>query len=221
VLRFIKDFAPDQVHFVGDLYDMKPVARWSRETKAECGKQLQIEADVGDAFLAEFRETYDGLTTITLGNHEVRLRNYLMKYAQGLDGLRVLELNEFCHFDKYDIQVKGQPYAIAPGVAAIHGDKLGITAGASALKELRRHGRSVVQGHSHRLGVVYHTTDKRRFAAEFGWLGDIRKASYLSFGVADWQLGFGLLTVTPHEAIPELIPVQPNGSFTVRGVRYA
>lgn len=221
VFKFIKDFQPDQVHFVGDLYDMKPVARWSRETAAECGKMLQVEQDVGYRFLSEFREHFDGLTTLTIGNHEVRLRSYLMKYAQGLDGLRALELAEFCHFDKFNIKVMPQPYTIAPGVAAIHGDKLGITAGASALKELRRHGRSIVQGHSHRLGVVYHTTDRRRFAAEFGWLGDIRKASYLSYGVADWSLGFGLLTVTPNETVPELIPVQPNGSFTVRGVKYA
>lgn len=220
VQRFIKDYAPDQVHFVGDLYDMKPVARWSRETKAECGAMLQIEQDVGNRFLGEFRDVFDGDVTLTIGNHEVRLRNYLMKYAQGLDGLRALELKEFCHFDKYNIKVMPQPYTIAPGVAAIHGDKLGITAGASALKELRRHGKSIVQGHSHRLGVVYHTTDRRRFAAEFGWLGDIRKASYLSFGVADWQLGFGLLTTASGESVPDLIPVQPNGSFTVRGERY-
>jgi hypothetical protein len=62
----------------------------------------------------------------------------------------------------------------------------------SARKEMLRHNKSIVQGHTHRLGVIYETTDRTRFALEAGWLGDIRKATYLDFpGVANWQSGFG------------------------------
>lgn len=221
VFDMIGDLQPDHVHFLGDLYDMKPVARWSKNTIEENGRKLQREREEGDKFLGSFREKFDGYTTFSVGNHEQRLEKYLDLHAKGLFGLNFFDLGHFCHFDKYDIRIMEQPQVLAPGVVAIHGEKLGPTAGASAMKELRRHGKSIVQGHSHRLGIVYHTTDKRRFAAEFGWLGDIDKAEYLSFkGIADWSLGFGVLTVVDGQTYPELVPVLKNGSFVFRGEKY-
>lgn len=220
LLKYVADSPPDEVLFLGDLYDFKPVARWSKDTIAERGEDMQREADAGKAFFTEFRQAFEGPSRIVTGNHEARWNTYLSRYAPGLFGMRDLRLSSVFHFDKFGIDILPQPFPVAPGVIAIHGDRLGPTAGASAMKELRRHGKSIVQGHSHRLGIVYHTTDKRRFAAEFGWLGDQRKASYISYGVADWSLGWGLLTVSGGVATPELIPVQPNGSFTVRGKRY-
>jgi hypothetical protein len=88
------------------------------------------------------------------------------------------------------------------------------------MKELNRHGFSIIQGHSHRLGLIYKSTDKTRFAMECGWLGDQRKASYLSFGVADWKMGFGLLTVSRDRAYPSLVSVDPGGGFVVEGQWY-
>lgn len=221
LLRFTAEFKPDEVLFLGDLYDFLPVARWSKDTIAERGDLMQAEADAGHEFFTEFRQAHAGPANILLGNHCERWKNYLSRYAPGVFGMRDLTIEKRFHFEKFNIPILKQPHPIAPGVIAIHGDKLSQDAGGSAKKMMLFHGKSVVQGHSHRLGIVYHTTDKRRFAAELGWLGDQSQAAYLKLGQANWQNGFGLLTVSGNEVTPELIPVQPNGSFTVRGTRYA
>lgn len=220
IIQFIGEYEPDEVCFLGDFYDFKAPARWSRDTADECGLKLQHEVNVGSDLLGRFRDAYSGPATITLGNHEDRLENYLKKYAKAVYGVDALDTAQFGHFNAFDITVKPQPYSIGPGVRAIHGGLLGPTAGASAIKELNRQGHSIVQGHSHRLGLLYKTTDKSRFAMECGWLGDIRKAAYLNYGVADWRTGFGLLTVSRDRAYPSLVSVDPGGAFLVEGKWY-
>jgi predicted phosphodiesterase len=221
LLKFVAAYKPDEVLFLGDLIDFKPVARWSKDTIWERGELMQKEADEAKKFLGEFREAYSGPANIVLGNHCERWNNYLTRYAPGLFGLDVLRLESVFHFDAFNVKVKPQPYQLGAGVIAIHGKKLTQVAAGSAMKELARHGKSIVQGHSHRLGIVYETKDRKRFGMECGWLGDIRKASYLEYeGVANWQMGFGLLTIDGSTVTPELIPVESNGSFLVHGKRY-
>ena len=86
---------------------------------------------------------------------------------------------------------------------------------------VRETGLSIIQGHSHRLGITYRTTDKTRVGIEAGHLSDQKKASYISYGRANWQMGIAILNVNGSRVHPEVIPIAPNGSFQYGGEDYA
>jgi len=87
-------------------------------------------------------------------------------------------------------------------------------------------GANVVTGHTHRLGIRRQTSQyiggkpTRRWGFEVGHLMNIKKASYLGGGVANWQSGFGILYVDKYYVAPVAIDVWPDGSFVVEGERY-
>ncbi len=225
VLSCIEDVQPDEVCILGDFLDVLAPARWSRASAAEYAAGMDNEAAAGQTALRELRSAYGGRVSWIYGNHDLRLRKYVSAHAPALVGI-VPDIPELLEFEKHQVELKDpQPYMIAPGVGAIHGEKLASTqnaAGQSAYKERARHGISIVQGHTHRLGIGFDTTDRTRFWLECGWLGDIRKAGgYLSFpGVANWQMGFGYLYVDGSRVQPGIVPVDRQGRFWYNGVEY-
>lgn len=219
----IEQVRPERVIQVGDLLDMKAPARWSKGTAAEYCNSVRAEADAGVAFWHELRQAAGDAELVWItGNHEDRLRAYVNAYAPALGDI-VPDVADLMQLSKFNVKhPKRQPYALAPGVSAIHGKLLATKAAQSARKEMLRHNKSIVQGHTHRLGVIYETTDRPRFALEAGWLGDIRRAgSYLDFfGVADWQQGFGHLHVDGKRVTPGVVHVHEKGRFAFHGRTY-
>jgi hypothetical protein len=65
-----------------------------------------------------------------------------------------LRFEKFMRFDELGITFHKKPYNIAPGWIAVHGDHTPIKSqgGLSALEAARRHGKSVISGHTHRAG---------------------------------------------------------------------
>ncbi len=61
---------------------------------------------------------------------------------------------KFMQLDELGITFHKKPYNIAPGWIAVHGDHTPIKSqgGLSALEASRRHGKSVISGHTHRAG---------------------------------------------------------------------
>jgi predicted phosphodiesterase len=199
ILTMVNEVRPQRVVQVGDLLDMKAPARWSKGTAAEYCNSVREEADAGIEFWRTLRQAAGDDTELVwvAGNHEDRLKAYVNNYAPALRDI-VPDVAELMRLDDFNVKhPRVQPWRAAPGVSCIHGKLLATTAGMSARKELLRHNpdRGIIQGHTHRLGVIYETTNRTRFALEAGWLGDIRRAgSYLDYpGVANWQSGFGYL----------------------------
>lgn len=225
VWQCIADHRPDEVVQLGDFLDMKAPARWSKGIMDEFLAGVDKEAKAGRAVLSELRDLYgyDGNISWVEGNHERRLRDYIKKSAPALAGV-VPSVPELLDFDGLGVVHQGAPYLVAPGTVAIHGEKLSSTQGAagqSAFKERVRHGKSVVQGHSHRLGLGFDTSDTQRFWLEAGWLGNIRHATYLSFpGLANWSMGFGTLVVDGKKVTPSIHVVNGDGSFMYGGKKY-
>jgi hypothetical protein len=221
--KYIGDIQPDRVIQLGDFLDMLAPARWSRGQAAEYAAGVQKEAAAGHQLLAAIRAVYDGPFDYILGNHENRLNAYVTAHAPALNGI-VPQVRDLLRLDDLGVVQREQPYLIAPGTVAIHGDKLSSAqngAGQSAFKERVRHGKSIVQGHTHRLGVGYDTADRTRFWLECGWLGDIRKAGYLSFaGVANWQMGFAYLITDGAHVTPVPVPMKSDGSFYIGRQEY-
>lgn len=214
---------PTEVCILGDYLDMKAPARWSKGTADEYAADIMDEVEAGYRNLSSLRAVM-GARKISylLGNHEARLQSYLHRSAPALDGI-VPTVRDLLRFDELDIVPAPRSYRVAPGVTAIHGEKLSSTqsaAGQSAYKERMRHGTSIVQGHTHRAGLGFDTQDKTRFWMECGHLLDIKQADYLSFGIANWQQAFGWLIKDGSRVTPGLTYVHPRGRFYFNGKHY-
>lgn len=222
--EFIQQVQPDLVVSVGDEMDMPTVSRWS---KATAGEYLQTLAKHRDTTVDVLRRL--GVQAISRSNHTDRLSNYLHKYAPALVHLPELQLAEFMRLPDLGIQLHTKPWELAPGWLLMHGDEGGSsqTAGGTALSLARKVGKSVIAGHTHKLGLQHHTEmlngriTRTVWGFETGCLMDPRKADYIKAGSANWSLGFGVLWVEGRQVTPVPVPMAPDGSFLFDGSRWA
>lgn len=218
-LRVVK---PQELLILGDFLDCKAPARWSRGRAEEYVAGLDHEAAAGRGVLAQIRSVYDGPISFIEGNHEERIDTYVRNCAPGLVGI-VPGVPELLDFAGFNVELREQPYPIAPGVRAIHGVKLTSTqqaAGQSAFKERMRLGHSIVQGHTHRLGVGWDSQERSRFWLEAGCLLDFGKAEYVPFLNPNWQQGFAMVHEDRQRVWPEVVPIH-NGRAVIWGQQVA
>lgn len=197
---------PDELVIIGDFIDCKAPARWSKQTAAEYANTLPGELAAGRLVLREIRSVFDGAIAFIPGNHEARINTYVNTYAPAVSGL-VPSLPELLDFDGFDVRYYPSTYDVAPGVLAIHGKALSSVLGAagqSAFKERTRHGMSIVQGHSHRLGLGFDHQERDRFWMECGHLTSAAALGYMDFDHANWQQGFGLLHIRGDQVFPTI-----------------
>lgn len=221
-LQALRQLRPDHLILIGDFVDCTAPARWSRGLAEEYVCSLPEEMEAGKALLTQIRAVYDGPISFIIGNHEERIENYVAKHAPALRGI-VPSIGQLLDFEGFGVVHQEQPYVIAPGVRAIHGLKLSSTqnaAGQSAYKERMRHGHSIVQGHTHRLGIGWDTQERSRFWLEAGCLIDFKKADYIPFLNPNWQQGFALLHEDRQRVWPEVVPIH-NGRAIVHGQQLA
>jgi hypothetical protein len=84
--------------------------------------------------------------------------------------------------------------------------------GSTAMSLAKKLGKSVVCGHTHKLGLQHETTglygkNRTQFGLEVGHLMDIKQASYLTTGVANWQQGIGILVEKNRKVTPYAVPI--------------
>jgi hypothetical protein len=237
IIDFAGEFQPDEIVILGDFLDCKGPARWSKGTAEEYQGDLQADADIGAAILGRLREVYGGPVRLLEGNHEARIRKYLDQYAPALSRLRAVRLDHLLRLPELDIELVRQPYRLeGSDWLAIHGDALATFGGGGALKMTRKLGCNVVQGHTHRLGLITETYGYRAVNAdsetgpfrydltgmECGHVSDVDAAGYLAFGAANWQMGMGLIHYKPwtEKSQPEPVRIAPDGSFVVHEVEF-
>ncbi|ACU41803.1 metallophosphoesterase [Mycobacterium phage Morrow] len=227
VLRFIGDYQPDQVIHIGDLMDFPQPSRWNKDTRGEFEGSVFTDAEKAKLrFLAPLRTIYVGPVGVHEGNHDERPRTYLSKYAPALAESKAFHLETLLDFDGFGIDLLPEFYKVAPGWVTTHGHRgqisLSRIAGNTALNAARKFDTSVIMGHTHRQGILSHTSGyggiskKIVTGVEVGNLMDMRQADYLKGGTGNWQSGFGLLTIEGRHVKPEIIPIT-NGRFTVDG----
>lgn len=228
VQRFVKDYEPDQLFCVGDEADSPEPSRWNKGTAGEYAGTLQKGLDRTNEIMAGFRECLgDKPFHVQRSNHGDRIRQYISRYAPALSSIRSLEYETLLGYDELDIQYHHNIYKFAPGWAMAHGDEGSLlrTAGGTALSLAKRTGVSIVCGHTHRQGVQHEHTgfngslSGKLFGVEVGHMMDLKKASYLKSGAANWQAGFGILYVDGAKVTPTVVPVHGR-SFTVEGQKY-
>ena len=113
VINFIREQRPGTIHLLGDCCDLYSVSKFDKDPARRFS--LQDELDAVRDWLRELRDCAPRARIIySEGNHEYRLRKYLISEAKALAGLRSLTLEKLLDFDtlKIRFQPQDRPYRI-------------------------------------------------------------------------------------------------------------
>jgi hypothetical protein len=229
VCEFIADWQPDQLLSVGDDTDSPEVGRWNKAMAGEYAGTLQKNLDTTHRVHAQFREAAGPDTPyhVMRSNHGDRVETYVRKYAPALASLEALHIDQLLRYEELGITFHRRLFEFHPGWVLAHGDEGGLnqTPGGTAMGLVRRVGKSVICGHTHKLGMQHETRGllgKAQFlyGIEVGHLMDMSKAHYLKTGGANWMGGFVTLQIEGRDVFPTLHTVRPDGRFVAFGKVY-
>lgn len=229
ILKIVEDTQPDEIIHIGDLMDYPQPSRWTKGTRAEFEGSVYEDSERAVRDIIEpLREVYDGRIGIHEGNHDLRPRAYMEKYAPALAGSRMFNFENLLRFDDYGIERLPDFYEVAPGWYTTHGHLGGIRlnqiAGNTAGNATKRIGKSIIMGHTHRAGKVPHTTGlggqtNVLQGIEVGHIMDPRKVTYLKGATGNWQQGLGWLATDGKHVTADTALVSA-GKIAVEGRTY-
>ena len=202
--RFLRRQRPHWLILNGDFQDFWEISRFDRVPRA--GKEFREEITIGKAILVSFRRILPkARITWIEGNHEFRLRKFLLQNARELYGLPGLSVPELFGLKKLRIEyVACHPAAtrftdnfIRVGQLYVgHWDKVALHGGYAAKSLVETKGVSVLQGHTHRFGAHARTTvDGRVLLGIENFCMCKREASYVAH--PNWQTGFSVVYLEP------------------------
>jgi hypothetical protein len=222
---FIKAFRPDAVLTIGDEIDLPQISRWTENTPGWYEQTLAEDRDRTVDVLWSLFE-YSKEAHMVRSNHCDRLYKVIMKKIPAFLSLPELKFEKFLKLDEMGVKYWSTPMPIAKGWIAIHGDlgSLNPNPGLSALNQAKRHGQSVIMGHTHRAGrsAVSEASNGvlRRVlhGVEVGHAMDLKAAKYVS--TPNWQQAFAIVTENGKNVQVDLIYIEKDGTFQVHGRRY-
>ena len=219
---FIRAWKPHKVVTIGDEIDLPQISRWTEGTPGWYEQTLGEDRDLAVQTLYELQ-----VTDMIRSNHTDRLYNVIMKKIPAFLSLPEMKFERFMQLDELGITFHKKPMAIAPNWIAIHGDEQGINpnAGLTALGAARRHGKSVICGHTHRAGRSAFTESSGGVlgrvihGVEVGNLMNFKQAGYTK-GTANWQQAFAIMETDGKRVNVQLIYIEKDGTFIVNGKGY-
>lgn len=222
---FIKAFRPDAVVTIGDEIDLPQISRWTENTPGWYEQTLASDRDHTVEVLWKLTEHVKEAHMIR-SNHTDRLYNVIMKKIPAFLSLPELKFEKFLKLDELGITFHKEPFHIAKGWIAIHGDlgALNPNPGMSALNQARRHGLNVIMGHTHRAGQsAYSEASNGRLGrvlrgVEVGHAMALKSAKYVA--TPNWQQAFAIVTEHNKNVQVDLIYIEKDGTFLVHGRRY-
>jgi predicted phosphodiesterase len=216
VLSLIKHEKPHELWCVGDELDAPQPSRWNKGMAGEYENTLQDDIDGLHNLMLDFRNALGWRKPFIVqrSNHTDRIETYINKYAPALRNLRSTKVEKLIGYDELNIQYLHRFKELLPGWVMAHGDegRAVQVPGSTALSLAKKLGKSVVCGHTHKLGLQHETTglygkNKTLFGLEVGHLMDIKQASYLTSGIANWQQGVGILIEHNRKVTPYAVPI--------------
>jgi predicted phosphodiesterase len=216
VIDFVKHEKPDELWCVGDELDAPQPSRWNKGMRGEYNDTLQDDIDGLHDLMLDFRIAlgWNKKFVIQRSNHTDRIETYINKYAPALNSLRSTKVEKLIGYDELKIQYLHGFKELLPGWVMAHGDegRSVQTPGSTAMSLAKKLGKSVVCGHTHKLGLQHETTGLNGdtntiFGLEVGHLMDIKQASYLTSGIANWQQGIGILVEHNRKVTPYAVPI--------------
>lgn len=229
VTEFVADFRPDGILCVGDEADQPEISRWSKGTAEE----------YAPTFEAGLRSAYDVMHGfakalgpgkpfhVMRSNHTTTRLDRYLRYAPAFGAAswmtypRLMGYGTVPLIDGRDeplpVTFHHKMWEFAPGWMLAHGDESGMSRapGGTALALAVKAGRSVVCGHTHKIGVQHHTSSVdgritgQVTGVEVGHLMDEKQAGYVT--VANWQKGFALMSIQGRRVQVDPIRVDRGG----------
>jgi predicted phosphodiesterase len=224
VIKLARKEKFDSVLCVGDEIDFQTISRWAEKTPLAYEQTLHRDRTATQEILWDLTENAKE-AHIVRSNHTDRLYNTLLK-VPGLISLPELQYEKFMDFVTMGITFHKSFYEFEKGWILAHGDEgnSNPNAGITALNLARKAGKSVVCGHTHKLGMSAFSEGlgghyRPLYGIEVGNLMNKAKASYIK-GLANWQMGIAILEWNGKNMTPTLIPINKDGSFTALGKSY-
>lgn len=212
-IDFVARTKPDGLLNVGDELDAPQPSRWNKGSAGEYADTLL--KDIGECrrLMAEFRSALGRHKPyhVMRSNHGDRVATYVDRYAPALAPFiapgGALDIPTLLGYDDIGVTYHRRPHEFARGWVLAHGDEgsLSKIPGCTAKNLAIKWGKSVVCGHTHSAGIVPHTTglpgasQTTLYGVEVGNLMDMRKASYLKAGTADWQQAIAVVHVNERD----------------------
>lgn len=213
---FIKWYQPDELWCVGDELDAPEPSRWNKGMAGEYALTLQDSIDETYNIMYDYRMALGKRKPFIIqrSNHTDRIEMYINRYAPAFASLDSLKIEKLLGYSDLDIQYLHKMKELLPGWVMAHGDEASLNRvpGSTAMNLARKLGKSVVCGHTHKLGLQHETTGlngrtSTLFGLEVGHLMDLKQASYLKSGVANWQQGIGILVEKDRKVTPYAVPI--------------
>lgn len=227
VIEFIGKYQPSEVVHIGDVVDYPQPSRWTKGTAGEFEGSVFKDSEYTIRNLIEpLRAVYDGPVGFLEGNHDLRPRVYLERYAPALAESGAFNFENLLRFEDYNIRKLPDFYRFAPGWICTHGHVGGLAlsqiGGLTSLNAAKKLRTSVIMGHTHRLGINSSSGGydgkvlQTLTGMEVGNLMDMKQAHYLKGAAGNWQQGFGMVYVTSKHVSAQPIHIN-SGRFTVEG----
>lgn len=206
ILDFIARVKPDGLLCVGDEIDLPSVSRWESGTATEFSRSLKRDVELTHGIMAAFRAALGKTKPFHLSrsNHGDRLKNYVLRKAPALHEYvnddEMLDIPRLVGYDKLGIVYHRKPFEFTPGWVLCHGDEGNqspIPGRTATNLAVNKFGKSVVAGHTHKLGSSSHTTSlngrvtQTLTGLEVGHVMDLGQAHYMRALSANWQQGCG------------------------------
>lgn len=160
--EFAEDFAPDWLIINGDFLDCAEISKFARVPGKN--RTLMQELETGRSVLQEMREAVGKKCRITYieGNHEFRIKSYLMHNAPELYVLPGLTMQQLLELESMKIEWIGtadgashfiDTYVAVGKLSVGHFDRVSKHAAYTVKALVEEKGVSILQGHVHRYGV--------------------------------------------------------------------
>lgn len=226
VMRFLKDYQPHILIFIGDVADVFALSRWGKPPRVAANMQNELD---------ETRRLVDELVEVSgclhafyiMGNHEDRIMRYLKDPAPGVanivdaktrepimsfHGLLGYEPGENITF-LYDLDERsgyGGGIVVNGDMDFRHGYIVRPKPGASPRADADKFGRSVSHGHTHRLGMTARDMSREVLRGyEFGHLVDPTHP-YLGYAnlLNNWTMGLGAGEIVGGKVHIQTLPIK-------------
>ena len=211
---FLRRERPDWLILNGDFQDFWEIS--SYDLTPRTGNEFKREIETGKAILRSFRRSLPrARITWIEGNHEFRLRKYLIQNARelyGLPGLSVPEIFDLkrlgiAYVSCHDLASRFTDNFIRVGSLYVgHWNKVSKNGGYAAKLLVEEKGVSLLQGHTHRFGAHARTTvDGQMLVGIENSCMCSRRQTYVSH--PNWQLGFSVVYFQPSTGRFQWFPI--------------
>ena len=227
-MLFLRKEKPDWLILNGDFQDFWEISNFDLTPRT--GKEFVEEIRIGQKILRSFRRILPrARITWIEGNHEFRLRKYLISKAKELYGLPGLSVPEL--FGLKDLNVEYVPCHLMASkftdnfiplgnLYVGHWDTVAKEGGYAAKRLVQDKGVSLLQGHTQRFGAHARTTvDGRVLLGIENFSMCSRDVSYVAH--PNWQSGFSVIYLDPVSGRFQWYPVLiVNQSFVWKDKEY-